>query len=127
MGMKNKINTTELGNWGEHLACQHLIDMGYHIQERQWRFSKAEIDIIAKDGDILVFVEVKTKSYNYYGAPEESISKRKESLIIDGAFRYMEKINHEWEIRFDIISILVDRNNKPIIQHFKDAFFPGLE
>jgi len=125
--MKSKRSTTELGNKGEDLACQHLIALGYNILERQWRFSKLEIDIIAKDGDILVFVEVKTKSYNYYGEPEESVSKRKESLIIDGAFQYMEKVHHEWEIRFDIISILMDRDKNPIIRHFKDAFFPGLE
>ncbi len=129
--MNNKnlsdFNKNELGQWGEEAACNHLTSLGYLILERQWRFSKAEIDIIAKEGDVLVFVEVKTKSYNFFGEPEESISLQKEKLIIDGALRYMEKINHEWEIRFDIISILVDAQNNFVLKHFKDAFFPGLE
>lgn len=122
----SKTQRTALGDWGEEVACKHLLNAGYQILDRQWRFSKAEIDIIAKEGDVLVFVEVKTKSYNFYGEPEESISHHKEKLIIDGAFRYMEHIHHEWEIRFDIIAILVDKDNQPIIRHYKDAFFPGI-
>jgi putative endonuclease len=122
-----KKQAAALGDWGEDLACRHLESLGYKILERQWRFSKAEIDIIAMDRDVLVFAEVKTKSYNYYGEPEESISPQKEKLIIDGAQAYMEKIHHDWEIRFDIVSILVDDKQVPSIRHYKDAFFPGLE
>lgn len=122
-----KKQAAALGDWGEDLACKHLESLGCQIVERKWRFSKAEIDIIARDGDVLVFVEVKTRSYNYYGEPEESISPQKEKLIIDGAHAYMEKIQHEWEIRFDIVSILMDQNQNPSVRHYKDAFFPGLE
>ena len=80
------------GKLAEDIAVQFLTDLGYTVLERNWRFSKAEIDIIAKEGDVLVFVEVKTKSYNFFGEPEESITLQKEKLIIDGALRYMEKI-----------------------------------
>jgi putative endonuclease len=75
--------------------------------------------------EILVFVEVKSKTYTYYGAPEESISSHKERLLVDAAGRYMEQINHDWEIRFDIISIVFDKNMKPTISHYKDAFYPS--
>lgn len=115
-----------IGKLGEDTAAIFLEKTGYIILERNWRFSKAEIDIIAKDGEVLVFVEVKAKSYTYFGAPEESVSTYKENLIIDAAQQYMIKIGHDWEIRFDIISILFDKNKEASITHFKDAFFPSL-
>ena len=116
----------KIGLLGEDTACEYLKVKGLQILERNWRFSKAEVDIIARDGDVLVFVEVKAKSYTFFGAPEESISAHKENLIIDAANRYMVKINHEWEIRFDIISIVFDKQLKPTLTHFKDAFFPSI-
>jgi len=115
-----------IGNLGEEKATLFLQEIGYQILERNWRFSKAEIDIIAKDGEVLVFVEVKAKSYTYFGAPEESVSAYKENLIIDAAHQYMLKIGHDWEIRFDIISIVFDKNKNASITHYKDAFFPSL-
>lgn len=114
----------EIGRKGEETAQVYLANLGYSILEMNWRFKKAEIDIIAKDKETLVFIEVKTRSYSSFGDPEEFISDKQEALIIDAAQRYMEKIGHDWEIRFDIISILVDKTleiNK--IDHFKDAFF----
>lgn len=114
-----------IGKLGEDTACDFLMAKGYSILERNWRFSKAEIDIIAKDGDVLVFVEVKSKSYTHYGDPEESISAYKENLIIDAAHQFMIKVGHEWEIRFDIISIVFDKSKNPSLSHYKDAFFPS--
>ena len=115
-----------IGLLGEDTAAAYLQGLGYIILERNWRFSKAEIDIICKDRDVLVFVEVKSKSYTYFGEPEDSVSAYKETLIIDAANRYMEKIAHDWAIRFDIVSILFDKKRNPKITHFKDAFFPGI-
>lgn len=115
-----------IGSLGEETATVFLQKSGYIILERNWRFRKAEIDIIAKDGEVLVFVEVKAKSYTYFGAPEESVSSYKENLIIDAAHQYMIKIGHDWEIRFDIISIVFDKSKDASITHFKDAFFPSL-
>lgn len=117
----------EVGNRGEDIATKYLSDLGWSILERNWRYKKAEVDVIAKQNQCIIFVEVKTKSYAFYGNPEEQVSQRKERLLIDAAYNYMEKIKHEGEIRFDIISILMDANNQPILTHFKDAFFPGLE
>ncbi len=116
----------EIGRKGEQLAVEFLQKKDYQILETNWRFSRAEVDIIAKDGEILVFVEVKTRSYTWYGEPEESITAKKEALLADAAAVYMEKVGHEWEIRFDIISVLLEENKPPRIRHFEDAFFPGI-
>ena len=116
----------EVGQEGESLAVYYLQQKGYKILEQNWRFSRAEIDIIAMDGPIMVFVEVKTRSYDYYGRPEDAVDLKKEKLIADAGAAYMRKSQHEWEIRFDIISIILPKTGKPSIDHFTDAFFPGL-
>ncbi len=116
----------EIGKKGEDLAVKFLKDKGYDILETNWRFRKAEIDIIANDGKILVFVEVKTRSSDYFGAPASFVSARKKKLLQDAATAYMRKVNHTWEIRFDIIGILVPKTKVIEINHFEDAFFPGL-
>jgi putative endonuclease len=112
----------ELGNRGETLAEKYLHETNYQILERNWRFSRAEVDLIAKDGEVLVFVEVKTRSSDFFGKPEESVSPKKEALLKDAAAVYMEQIGHQWEIRFDVISILI-KGEGYTIEHFKDAFF----
>jgi len=118
------LNKREIGTIGESLAENHLVSAGHEILDKNWRYSRAEIDIISRKEEILVFTEVKTRTYDYYGQPEDSITKGKEALIIDAAQRYMEKIGHEWEIRFDIISIIVDKSGKmKRLEHFEDAFY----
>ncbi len=115
----------ETGKLGEELAAAFLLDKGYLILETNWRFKRAEIDIIAKDEreDILIFVEVKTRSSDYFGKPEEFVSPQKEKLMADAAQVYAEEIQHDWEIRFDIMGIVL-KEGKPEISHLADAFFP---
>ena len=114
----------QIGQYGESIAIEYLDKLGYQILETNWRFKRAEIDIIAKKAETLVFIEVKTRTYTFYGQPEDSIDASKEAFIIDAAQRYMEKIGHNWEVRFDIISIILAKNKKlEKISHFKDAFF----
>ena len=115
----------EVGNHGESIAKDYLIKKGYEILETNWRFSRAEIDLIARDGQILVFVEVKTRSTAMFGEPELAVNQHKQNLLTDAANVYMEHINHEWEVRFDIISIIL-HGEKYDLQHFEDAFFPGI-
>ena len=117
----------ELGKKGEEIAVKYLKNKGYHILETNWRFRKAEIDIITKHNEVLIFIEVKTRSDNYFGRPESFVTDRKRELMADAASVYMEKINHDWEIRFDVISILYHNPAHQSIDHFKDAFFPGLD
>lgn len=114
------------GQKGEDLAVKYLKEKGYEILETNWRFRRSEVDIIVQDQKVLVFVEVKTRSSNYFGEPASFVSNRKKILLQDAATAYMEKINHTWEIRFDIIGILMPSASKIEIKHFEDAFFPGL-
>lgn len=119
--MKNK----ELGAKGEDIAANYLSSLGYKILERNYRASYAEVDIVAKHEETIVFVEVKTRTYDYYGRPEEFVTKQKQKNISFAAAIYCESINHEGEIRFDIMAIILQGNTRNV-KHIKDAFFPGL-
>ena len=114
----------DLGQKGEEIAVKFLLANGYEILEENYRFSRAEIDIIVKKDEILIFVEVKTRSNISWGRPEQFVSPKKIELFMDAAYDYMEKIGHEWEIRFDIIAIYWPKNGKMKLEHFEDAFVP---
>jgi putative endonuclease len=114
------------GKRGERLAAAFLCNAGYEILQTNWRWKHAEIDIIARHNDVLVFVEVKTRSSTIYGLPEESVSQAKQCKLAEAAEAYLEQTRHKGEIRFDIISILVQKNRCEIL-HLKDAFFPSAE
>ncbi len=116
----------ELGELGEKLAANFLEANGYTILARNWRVNRAEVDIIAQVGETLIFVEVKTRSTDFFGAPEESVTKRKKRLLAAAATAYMQETGHEWAIRFDIISIIMQLGKAPELTHYEDAFFPGL-
>jgi len=120
-----KRTTKAIGDLGENLAVTFLKEKGYTILSRNYRYSRAEVDIIARLQGILIFIEVKTRSYTYYGEPSESVTPAKERMLFDAANVYMEQQNHDGEIRFDIISIVLDSDDKPTIKHYEDAFFPG--
>ena len=122
---KNMTDYLQLGEWGESLAAAFLKEKGYLILETNWRHQRAEVDIIAMDGEILVFVEVKTRSSDYFGPPEIFVTPRKEQLLIRAAHAYMKQIDHHWEIRFDIVSILSRSREDYRIEHLPDAFWPG--
>jgi putative endonuclease len=113
------------GTWGESLAASFLVDKGYQLLERNWRYKRAEIDLIAMDGPILVFVEVKTRANTFFGRPEEFIDHKKKRLLFDAAAAYMRQVGHEWEIRFDIVGIIGVEGSHATLEHFVDAFYPG--
>jgi putative endonuclease len=115
------------GDWAEDRAAAYVKSAGMEILERNWRYKRAEIDLIAKEGAVLVFIEVKMKAYVHFGRPEEMVDRRKRRLLIDAAMAYMRAIGYEWEIRFDILAILGRPEEEFEITHFRDAFFPGLE
>jgi len=117
----------DLGHKGEMIAVKYLQRLGYQILETNWRFRRAEIDIIAMHDLVLVCVEVKSRSYDYFGPPDAAVGRKKEALLTDALQAYMEIIEHEWEIRFDIISIMWQREGTPEIKHYVGAFFPGLQ
>jgi len=115
------------GRWGEDLAVDYLIRNGMEILHRNWRYKHTEIDIIGKEDGVLVFIEVKTRAYTSFGRPEEMVGERKRQLLAHAASIYSMQIEHDWEIRFDIIGIVGQPGRKEEIQHFKDAFYPGMK
>lgn len=113
----------EIGVKGEQFAVDYLSNIGYIILERNWRFGKAEVDIIALHQKTIVFVEVKTRSSDHFGKPEEFISKTKQNLMLRASAKYLENHNHTGELRFDVIAIIIHHEKKYTWQHFEDAFF----
>lgn len=115
----------DLGKKGENIATAHLREKGYKILKQNWRYGKDEIDIIAEIDDFIVFVEVKTRSTDYFGYPEEAVDDKKERFLIRAADEYIIQKDINKEARFDIISIIID-GNKQSIRHIEDAFYPTL-
>ncbi|MEZ4984110.1 MAG: YraN family protein [Saprospiraceae bacterium] len=103
----------ELGKQGERMAANFLAANGYEILARNWRANRAEIDIIARQGDTLVFVEVKTRSDVSFGTPETFVSRKKQSLLAGAATAYMLQTGHEWAIRFDVVSVVIAQGEAP--------------
>lgn len=115
------MNHLASGQQGETLAADYLEKKGYQIITKNFRYKRAEIDIIARKGSLLVFVEVKARSSSTFGFPEEFVDKKKVSLIMEAADHYINV--HQWEglIRFDIVSVML---KPPVsIHHFEDAFY----
>lgn len=116
----------ETGNFGEEKAVEYLLNKDYQILATNWRFLKAEIDIIAKKGDWLIFVEVKTRSTTDFGNPEEFVSIRQQKLIINAAHEFIVKNYRDEEARFDIISIIASNGVVQRVEHLENAFYPTL-
>lgn len=112
----------ETGNQGEAEATQYLREKGYEIMARNYRHQHAEIDLIAKKGKLLVFVEVKTRSNPNYGNPEEFVSYTKAKLVMKAAEHYIFSTNWLHDIRFDIIAISIAGTERRV-KHIEDAFY----
>ena len=115
--MSDKIKT---GSEGENLAAEFLQNKGFEIIARNYRYKHAEIDLITRLENLLVFVEVKTRSSSSFGEPEAFVDERKAAKIFEGAEQYMFENDWNGNIRFDIVS--VKTGTKPEIVHFEDAF-----
>lgn len=116
-------NKRKTGNYGEDLACKFLEERGFKIVERNYFYGHGEIDIITKDGDELVFVEVKYRTNDEYGPPELSISKGKQRLVRRTAEAYLfENGIKDQKCRIDLIAILHLKDEKPKINHIINAF-----
>ena len=111
----------KLGKDGELIAFMILQRDGFTILETNWRFQKAEIDVIAKKDGFLIFIEVKTRSSKKFGRPEEAIDKKKIALYKDAAEGYLEQYPTEAEIRFDVVSIIISKDETQI-EHIPNAF-----
>jgi putative endonuclease len=116
----------DIGQRGEQIATDYLIQKNYTILDRNWRHRRAEIDIVAMQGAVLVFAEVKTRSNDLFERPESAVDEKKRRLLTRAAVAYMRKIGHEWAIRFDIVAVVLKDENTFFVDHFEDAFFPRL-
>lgn len=116
MSLKN-----EIGNRGELQAVNFLFANGYQVLERNYRFGRSEIDIIAKKDNILIFVEVKARKNTDYGHPETFVSEAQKERIFRAAEEYINQKAWRGPVRFDIIAIIWD-SNPQLIDHFEDAF-----
>ncbi len=112
----------ELGELGEDLAVEELEKNGYEIVERNWRYKKAEIDIIARKNEVLAIVEVKTRSSDYIGNPQDFVSSKKIKMLVEAVNEYVVSKDLDVEVRFDIIAIIINQN-KLTLEHLEDAFF----
>jgi len=107
MILPEDLSTRELGRIGEDLACDHLRGKGYEIVERGFKVLRGEIDIVARDGGTLVFVEVKTRAAEAHGRPEESVTPAKQRQLRRLARGYlMLQAAGEVPCRFDVVAIL---------------------
>ncbi|MFH1542858.1 MAG: YraN family protein, partial [bacterium] len=112
------------GQEGEEIARLYLLQKGYQIIESNFHSSQGEIDIIAKDQDCLVFVEVKSYSYRSYGSPVGAVGYTKKKSIIHAAEAYLYKYNiKDTYSRFDVVTIYKKYSGQQIIEHYKDAFY----
>lgn len=118
------MNTKEIGNFGEDVACRFLENAGISVIKRNFYCRGGEIDIIAKDGDTIVFAEVKTRKSVSYGTPGEFVDFRKQEKITETALYYLG--NDDTDMRFDVIEVLYKMcGDAPVvtkINHIKSAF-----
>jgi len=111
-----------LGKHGEDLACRELERRGYAIVARRYRTRGGEIDIIARDGRTLVFIEVKARESHAFGAAAEAVTRFKRRRIIDLAREYMMRIRvPDCPCRFDVVSIHLDSGD-PVVEIIQNAF-----
>ncbi|NIP33031.1 YraN family protein [Candidatus Saccharibacteria bacterium] len=107
----------QLGKWGEAVAAAFLIKKGFELIEKNWRAHPGEIDLVMKDRDEIVFIEVKTRSDIGFGYPEESITDKKIQSLVESCEKYIneKEIDSNW--RLDVISIIGDENGIKNIKH----------
>ncbi len=121
-----KTDKRKLGDLGEQIAVQYLREKGYSILERNYSSKLGEIDIIAAINKDIYFIEVKTRTRNDYGLPQEAVNQAKQRKIIKTAVAYLKSKGYsDHNCRFDIISILMDKdNNFQTIDYLENAFSP---
>jgi putative endonuclease len=118
--MATKIET---GKFGESAAVKFLEELGYSILHTNWKTVYGEIDIIARDGEFLVIIEVKTRQSMRYGRPEEAVNYRKQRQLVNLADTYIRRYQIELETRFDVLGIIYEAENTRITHHI-NAFSP---
>jgi len=112
----------DFGNLAEDLAVEYLEKKNYRIIARNFRYQKAEIDIVAEFDDLIVVTEVKARSYNTLSEPQEAVTKKKIKSIVMCTDFFMQDRTIDKEVRFDIITVLPDEKGVLQLTHIQDAF-----
>lgn len=112
-----------LGKKGEMLAARYLLGKGYAILEYNWRCGHKEIDLIAMQRDVLVFVEVKSRATDAFGDAADAVTPAKISRLISAAEVYVQRKKIDLDVRFDIVTVVGD-GEAHTIEHIEDAFYP---
>jgi putative endonuclease len=116
----------ETGDWGEALVADHLGAQGYSVLARNYECSRGEVDLIAERGEVLAFVEVKTRATDIFGDPEEVVTRGKRWRIVRAALHFLTRHQiHDRVVRFDVVAV-VGRPGAASIHHFEDAFDAGI-
>ncbi len=115
------VNRVAQGNAAEDLACRYLQACGLTLVARNFRCRGGELDLIMRDSDYLVFVEVRSRRHNRYGTPAESVTRRKQQRLLRAATVYLQRQRIEPPCRFDVVAVL-QANSKPHIEWIRDAF-----
>jgi putative endonuclease len=113
----------KIGIKGEQIAATFLLNKGYIILHRNWRSGRKEVDIIALKDDILVIVEIKTRSTYDVSFPEEAVNRKKQQLLKAAAAAFSDQQQQYINIRYDIVSVLIDGDTAREIIHFEEAFY----
>lgn len=114
---------SKIGIKGEQIAADYLLNKGYIVLHRNWRSGRKEVDIIAFKENILSIIEIKTRSRNDLSFPEETVTKQKQIFLKAAATEFMMQYPEYINIRFDIISVLLDGDQVKEIMHFEEAFY----
>ena len=120
--LKDWKGMSSLGEKGEDLASHYLRKKGYKVIARNYTTHLGEIDIIAEKNNVVVFVEVKTRSNINFGYPFEAVNQRKKQKLKKVALLYLKRFPSPYPVRFDVLSIILSENNAPVIKHITNAF-----
>lgn len=112
-----------VGAYGEQIAVEHLVDAGMAVLDRNWRSASGEIDIIARDGDVLVLCEVKTRRGLGFGTPAEAVDRRKVARLRRLAGEWLVQAGvHPREVRFDVVEVYFRPGRRPRVVRIEAAF-----
>lgn len=113
----------QLGHEGETAALQYLLQAGYELVAQNYRYRRAEVDLVVRLGqELLVLVEVKARSSSQYGYPEEFVTERKRQLLRQAAEQLQDELGWHGDIRFDILALMPTSDGLRV-EHFEDAFY----
>jgi putative endonuclease len=121
MGVRAK---DALGQYGERLAARHLRDAGLTIVATNWRCADGEIDIVARERDVVVICEVKTRRTDLFGTPAEAITRTKADRLRRLAMLWLRAhpVGAVADVRFDVVSVLLPKAGAPAVEHLRGAF-----